>query len=109
MELYSPPYLFRGPRPAIDQAPPEAGWDAEIAVSVSGPAVTQACLIRCGSSTHSFNSDQRHVGLTIVSRTGGTVVLRTPPNGFVAPPGYYLLFVLSGAGVPSVAAMIRLG
>jgi len=71
--------------------------------------VTAACLVRCGSATHSFNSDQRYVGLTIVSQQSGTITVRTPPNGFVAPPGYYLLFVLTAAGVPSEAPMVRLG
>ena len=31
-----------------------------------------------------------------------------PPNGNVAPPGYYMLFVLNSTGVPSVAAFVRL-
>lgn len=109
MELYSPPYLFRGSRPVIDQPPTELHWDDTTIITVSGPTVTAACLVRCGSATHSFNSDQRYVGLTIVSQQSGTITVRTPPNGFVAPPGYYLLFVLTAAGVPSEAPMVRLG
>src|ERR1043165_5386835 len=31
-----------------------------------------------------------------------------PPNGFIAPPGYYMLFILNQAGVPSVARFIHL-
>lgn len=110
MELYSPPYLFRGGnRPVIEQPPTELSWNTTATIAVSGPTVTAACLIRCGSATHSFNSDQRYVGLTIMSQQTGSITVRTPPNGFVAPPGYYLLFVLTAAGVPSVAPMVRLG
>jgi hypothetical protein len=31
-----------------------------------------------------------------------------PPNGNVAPPGSYMLFVLNSAGVPSVARFVQL-
>ena len=30
-----------------------------------------------------------------------------PPNGNIAPPGYYLLFIVNSAGVPSVASFVR--
>jgi uncharacterized membrane protein len=30
-----------------------------------------------------------------------------PPNGNIAPPGYYLLFLLNNAGVPSVASFVQ--
>ena len=32
-----------------------------------------------------------------------------PVNPNVAPPGYYMLFVLNGSQVPSVAQMVRIG
>jgi hypothetical protein len=57
--------------------------------------------------THSFNSDQRFVGLHITSTSAGTLTLRAPPNPSVAPPGYYLLFLLATIGVPSVAEFVR--
>ena len=31
-----------------------------------------------------------------------------PPNGNIAPPGYYMLFILNAAGVPSVARFVQL-
>jgi len=31
-----------------------------------------------------------------------------PPNGNIAPPGYYMLFALTSAGVPSVATFVHL-
>jgi hypothetical protein len=35
--------------------------------------------------------------------------LMTPPSAGVAPPGYYMLFVLDKKGVPSVAKWVQLG
>jgi hypothetical protein len=32
-----------------------------------------------------------------------------PANANLAPPGYYMLFIVNGNGVPSTAAMLRLG
>ncbi|MFN2557654.1 MAG: galactose oxidase-like domain-containing protein [Nitriliruptorales bacterium] len=107
LECYSPPYLFHGPRPIIDSVPQEIDYDSNVSIQCSGPPVAAACLIRCGSVTHSFNSDQRYVGLELTT-SGGNVALRTPPDALVAPPGFYLLFVLSGGGVPSVARFVRL-
>ena len=40
---------------------------------------------------------------------GAVSLLQAPPHAAVAPPGYYMLFLLSGGGVPSVAAFVRLG
>ena len=72
--------------------------------------IERAALIRQSSITHQTNTDQRYVELALLP--GGDdnhIVLNAPPNGGVAPPGYYMLFVLSHAGVPSVAHWIRVG
>lgn len=108
LELYSPPYLFHGSRPVIDSAPQLIDYNATVSIHCSGPAVAAACLIRCGSVTHSFNSDQRYVGLEMSATVGGDVTVQTPPNALVAPPGFYLLFVLSSAGAPSLGKFMRL-
>src|SRR4029453_15892462 len=38
----------------------------------------------------------------------GTLSLTTPPDGDVAPPGYYMLFLVDSRGVPSGAQSIQL-
>jgi hypothetical protein len=38
---------------------------------------------------------------------GDQLQLLAPPNANIAPPGYYMLFVLNGAGVPSEAKFIQ--
>jgi hypothetical protein len=108
LEFFSPPYLFRGTRPTISNAPADIRYNTGFTVATpSAGSVTSVSLLRCGSVTHSFNSDQRYVGLTINSRTASSLALQAPPNGFVAPPGYYLLFILKD-GVPSVGRFVRL-
>lgn len=38
----------------------------------------------------------------------GVLKARAPANGNLAPPGYYLLFVLDSKGVPSPGLFVRL-
>ena len=70
-------------------------------------SISSVVLVRPGSVTHAFDMDQRLVGLNF---TVGNGVLNTtaPPNGSIAPPGYYLLFILNSAGVPSLASFVQL-
>jgi hypothetical protein len=110
METYSPPYLFRGDRPIIEAAPnclhPAADFEIR---TPHAPTIRTASLIRCGSVTHGFNADQRYVGLTILGRTSTALTVASPPDHNIAPPGYYMLFVVSQDGVPSVGRFIRIG
>ena len=36
------------------------------------------------------------------------MTVTAPPNGNIAPPGYYMLFILNNSGVPSVASFVQL-
>jgi hypothetical protein len=108
MEVYTPPYLFWGPRPGITSAPStlSPGTSFEVETHDARP-LTSAALLRCGSSTHAFNPDQRYVGLEIQQQKARKLTLVGPPDRNVAPPGYYLLFVLDRKSVPSVGRFIR--
>lgn len=107
-EVFSPPYLFRGARPGIVSAPSAAAYGERFTVRKSGPKVARAALVRLASTTHSLNTDQRYVGLS-VEESGDLLHLTAPAAGNVAPPGYYMLFLLSEAGVPSVSSIVRIG
>lgn len=37
----------------------------------------------------------------------GALTVTAPPNGNIAPPGYYMLFILNNSGVPSVATFVQ--
>lgn len=107
-EIYSPPYLFKGARPTITSAPSAASYGQTIFVQTPDVAsITQATLIRLPSVTHSFNMDQSFSKLTFTQGTGG-LNMTLPSNSNLAPPGYYMLFILNGSGVPSVAAILQL-
>ena len=110
-EIFKPPYLFRGPRPVIAQAPKLLGFGRTVDVKLEGDAadVESVALVRNPAITHIIDADQRSVMLRIVERRGNVLTLETPPNGFVAPPGPYMLFVNGRndkGAVPSIAAQL---
>jgi hypothetical protein len=118
IEIYHPPYRFRGPRPTL-QLPNTSGapltYGASIAIAVPTGArnIDRVALIRHGSTTHTNNMDQRYVGLRITARTDTELTVTLPPDGSVAPPGPYLVFVVghdaNGAPVPSDGTSVLLG
>jgi hypothetical protein len=111
IEIFSPPYLFRGARPefAPGGAPDGITYGSRFIVRTPhGRSIGSAALLRPGTATHSMNMDQRYVGLRIASRSASRLTLEAPPNGNVAPPGYYMLFLVNKDGVPSVASFVKL-
>lgn len=108
-EIFSPPYLFAGERPAIVAAPAVVGYGTVVTVETSNPAaVTGAVLIRCGSTTHGNNMSQGVKRFTSVVRTAKGIQVSVPASTAMLPPGPYMLFVLAGS-VPSVAKIITVG
>jgi hypothetical protein len=106
-EIYSPPYLFNGPRPTITSAPTSISYGSQFTVSTPDAAqITKVSLIRAGSVTHHFNAGQRYVPLSF-QQNAGSLTITAPANGNVAPPGYYLLFILNANGVPSIAPLMQ--
>ena len=111
-EIYYPPYLFdasgaRAARPAILSAPDTVVAGDRFQVGVSGAAgMSRVSFIKTGSTTHSFNMDQRYLQLPFTAN-GALLDVQLPSRAGEVPPGYYMLFVLDGQGVPSVARMVR--
>ena len=106
-EIYSPPYLFKGPRPVISKAPSSVDWDVPFGVQVAGD-IDEAVLIAPAAVTHANDMNQRLVPLLTVSEhENAGVTLKSPPSDRVAPPGWYMLFLLND-GVPSIAKWVRL-
>jgi hypothetical protein len=107
-EIFSPPYLFRGARPTITDVPATAQYGTTIElVTPEFSSIARISLIRPGAVTHSFDEDQRMVSLTFTKAPGGLKV-EMPANANLAPPGYYMLFIVNTAGVPSVASFVHL-
>src|SRR4051812_12132636 len=113
-EIYSPPYLFHGARPKIEDAPERIGYGSEIEVETSTPAddIASVVLVRNPSVTHLVDADQRNVVLKVLSRHGNALRLAAPPKPAVAPPGPYMLFVnrkSSKGAIPSVSRQTFVG
>jgi hypothetical protein len=107
-EFFSPPYLFKGTRPTVTQTPQQISYGSNFLVSTpDAGSITKVVLIRTGAVTHAFDQNTRYVPLSFQQATGGLTVT-APPNGYVAPPGYYMLFIVNSAGVPSVAPFVHL-
>jgi hypothetical protein len=108
MEAYSPPYLFRGARPVITSTPSALTLASNFTIGTQeANSIRSVALVRGGSSTHSFDADQRYVGLVIQGRTATSVTVTSPPDHNIAPPGYYMLFIVNNNGVPSTGRFVR--
>jgi hypothetical protein len=118
IEIFSPPYLFKpdgsgqlAPRPVIQSSPSAIAYGQTFSITTdAGRAGYQVVLMRPSSVTHSVNFDQRRIPLQLSNNNGkrGTQA-SAPTDPSVAPPGYYMMFVINAAGVPSVAKMVKLG
>jgi Domain of unknown function (DUF1929)/PKD domain/Bacterial Ig domain len=113
IEIYSPAYLFAADgtlaaRPVIGSTPARIGYGAgTFQVQTADAAnIGSVVLVRPGSVTHGFNMEQRVLGLPFTSSSSALAV-SLPANSNVAPPGYYMIFLLNKAGVPSVASFLQ--
>src|SRR5262249_7770517 len=114
VEIYKPAYLFNSSggaatRPTISSAPSSISWGNPFTVQTPDASnISSVVLVRNGTVTHAFGMDQRLVGMSFTAGSGSLTVT-APPNGNIAPPGYYMLFLLNSSGVPSLASMLQLG
>jgi len=112
VEIYKPAYLFNSSggaatRPSITSAPSSVAWGNQFVVQTPNAAsISSVVLVRNGSLTHAFGMDQRLVGLSFTAGTSSLTVT-APPNDNIAPPGYYMLFLVDTNGAPSVAAILK--
>jgi hypothetical protein len=108
IEIFSPPYLFKGARPVITTAPATTSYGATMMVPTPDAArIESVALVKPGSVTHSFNADQRYVPLSFTT-SGTALTVHAPANANLAPPGYYMLFIVDTNGIPSVAKFVRI-
>jgi hypothetical protein len=109
IEIFSPPYLFKGERPQITACPGEMNYGFSFVLQVAGQEpVDKIVLMRPEVVTHVTNTDQRLLELVIEEQTAGWLKVSAPPSRAHMPPGYCLLFALTSAGVPSEGKFLRL-
>lgn len=111
-QFYSPPYLFeadgvtRAARPvitAVSSASIKVGGTLIVTVN---EAVTSFSMIRMSTTTHTVNTDQRRVAITAFSNKGLVYTFGLPNDAGILLPGYWMLFAINSAGVPSVAKTV---
>eukprot|EP00798_Chlamydomonas_sp_ICE-L_P026982 gene26982-8995_t len=104
MEIFYPPgwYDFDA-KPKIESAPTTITYGENFLVAYAGQqseygTVTRAVLVAPGATTHSFNTNQRVVGLVVNDNDefGQVLTLVAPPNANIAPSQKFMLFLLNG-------------
>jgi hypothetical protein len=111
-EIYTPAYLFNpngtlATRPVITSAPTEITYGGPITFSTDTD-IAKATLIKLSSVTHSQNFDQRIYDLPPLQKAGLSYTAMAPTDTNTYAPGYYMLFGLNAAGVPSKAKILQL-
>ena len=108
-EIFSPAYVF-ATRPTISGNPSiTGGYGGSITIPTPDAAnITSVSLVRVSSVTHHYSSDQRLIWLQIQNNTSNTLTVAAPINSNIAPPGYYMVFILNQNSIPSIAKIIRI-
>ncbi|KAI8807472.1 glyoxal oxidase N-terminus-domain-containing protein [Cladochytrium replicatum] len=121
LEIYVPPYIANNPpRPTFtlaNGASRDLAYGQGLALTVVARTTNKpirVSFMRDGVNTHSTHMDQRFIWLDITigptSQTGsGTYTVRMPPNGKVAPPGWYQIWVLEGPTPCQEHTWVRIG
>ena len=116
-QVFSPPYLFKAdgtlatrPTITVDKATVVNGDTLTIDASA---ALRSVAIVRFGSATHAVNTDQRRIELcgpaTKACASSATVTVTVPGDPGIAIPGYWMVFGVDTAGVPSVATRVKIG
>jgi hypothetical protein len=129
ISIYEPPYMFKGERPLLESidgqvnrlqdnvnhtAQWEYGSEHKITYTSKSSEITSAVLIRPAAVTHSSDPNQREVALPIKEAAGPrgegkTLEVGLTSNPNLAPPGYYMVFLVNSGGVPSEAQWVHVG
>ena len=122
IEKYSPYYLsssFDALRPIITYYPSYSNWSSPMVIKftcVTPVLNISVSLYEPSFTTHANSMNQRAVVLATTTVTYSAGTYRTqatsPPNGNVAPPGWYMLTVLNtgvNPAIPSLAKWSHIG
>ena len=108
IEIFRPPYLYKGDRPIIRKYPKNISYGKTFELEChQSQDIIDIALIRPTVTTHCVNTEQRYVGLKFSSKDSNTLTVTLPSNKNLVPPGYYLLFILNNEGVPSIAPFVQ--
>lgn len=111
MEFYRPPYFFNGDRPTITSVSRDDGPDGKISyggefliTTPNAMDIRKVALMRSGSVTHHTDTEQRYVALEFVPLSDTLLKVGVISDPTVAPPGYYMLWIIDDQNRPCVEA-----
>lgn len=105
IEIYTPEYFYSLNRPNILSAPSSLTYEETFVIQTTRiDSIQRVALMRCGSVTHAWDGDQRYVGLDFSVSDAGLNAI-SPPNGNIAPPGPYMLWVIDDENRPCQLAL----
>ena len=109
IEVFLPPYLTSGaPRPAFTIANNDWVNGQTYSFTVTaGNSNLKVSLLGSEASTHG-NSMGARILFPSFQCSGSSCTVTAPPGPFVAPPGWYRMFVLSN-DIPSSGTWVRIG
>lgn len=114
IELFSPPYMFAGPRPVISGAPGTVHHGRNFTLtSPNAETITKVVLVRPMAVTHQTDTEQKVIEMANVhDHANPDQITVTAPNGghphSYAQKGHYMMFAINASGIPSVARWVFL-
>jgi FtsP/CotA-like multicopper oxidase with cupredoxin domain len=110
IEIYHPPYLFRGRRPFIEEAPAAASHGGRFTLRTPNARdIRWVQLIRPMATTHSTDSQQRLLDLPFTVTALDELTVTVPDEPDLAPPGWWMLSIVDTKRRPSDAEWVQLG
>lgn len=103
------PWYFDVARPEITNVPGQVNYGQTITIATpDAHDISQVVIMRPGAVTHGFNMTQRAIECAIGGHAPTSLNAQAPANPRLAPPGWYLLFILGHNRAPSLGRWIRL-
>jgi hypothetical protein len=108
IDVYDPPYLFQGPRPAIQSAPKVMQLGHSYLIKVSQTAdISYLRLMRPDNPTHVTDVNERSIAVNFTQAGNGYLKITIPSNDNLVPPSYYMLFATNQKGIPSTGYWVQ--
>jgi len=101
IEIYSPPYLFRGARPVISSAPSLVHHGQRFVIeSPDAASIVKVVLVRPMAVTHQTDTEQKVLEMPYIhDHANPTRLTLTAPHGghphSLAQQGYYMMFAVN--------------
>jgi hypothetical protein len=73
-----------------------------------GASIERAVFMAPGSTTHHSDMHQRYYQVKAVHQSPTQVAFVAPPSNDHLPAGYYMVFLVSSTGLPSIAQWVRI-